>query len=126
MHDCREELRAASLKITSTRLQILHLLENAALPLDVAQIRRRVHADRVTVFRILNTLSDKGLVHAIQLHEDKFRYEYAGKPEHHHFVCDRCGAVEDIRGCSVKIPKKKGMLITRHSLEFFGLCADCR
>ncbi len=134
-HDCREELHDVELKVTPARLGILDALENAKLPLDISELitylsRHKIKADRVTVFRSMHALSRKGLVHEIQFNEGKLRYEYAAKPDHHHFVCEKCGSIEDITGCNLGIiekdlQKKKGLLIRHHSLEFFGLCNKC-
>lgn len=131
MHDCNDELRQADLKVTPARLAILNILEHSDIPMDVVSIRRRVKADKVTVFRILNSLSDKGIVKPIQFNEGKLRYEYADKPKHHHFICENCGKIIDVMGCNIDllekdIEKKKKVLVKRHSLEFFGLCADCQ
>lgn len=135
-HDCSRELHEVNLKVTPARLAVLASLEHAATPLDAVSItsylkKNNILADKVTVFRILNSLTDKGLLKPIQFNEGKRRYEYADKPEHHHFVCEQCGAIEDIEDCNVSalvknITKKKGVLVKRHSLEFFGLCADCQ
>ncbi len=134
-HDCKEELRDAELKVTPARLSVLDILEHTNIPLDVSSIvidleKRQVKADKVTVFRILNMLTQKGLLRPIQFNEGKLRYEYAAKPKHHHFICEKCGAILDIEGCVIKplekdIEKMKGVLVKRHSLEFFGLCANC-
>ena len=135
-HDCREELRNADLKITPARLDVLHILERSDIPIDAATIlsdlqKQNILIDKVTVFRILNSLTDKGILRPIQFNEGKLRYEYAAKPKHHHFICERCGKIIDIEGCVLDslqkdIEKKKGVLVKRHSLEFFGLCADCQ
>lgn len=135
-HDCREELRKSALKVTPARLGVLDALEHTDTPLDINTIisylkSHHIEADKVTVFRIIHALTEKGLVKQIQFNEGKFRYEYADKPTHHHFICDDCGKVIDIEGCYIQtmekdIAQKKGVLVKRHSLEFFGLCADCQ
>lgn len=130
-HDCKDELREVKLKITPARLSVLSVLEHSDVPLDAGTIKNRVQGDKVTVFRILNSLTDKGLLKPVQFNEGKLRYEYAGKPKHHHFICENCGKIIDIEGCPISvlekdIEKKKGVLVKRHSLEFFGLCADCQ
>jgi len=135
-HDCKEELHKVDLKVTPARLGILSVLEHSDIPLDVASIeiglkKQKIKSDKVTVFRILNSLTDKGLLKPIQFNEGKLRYEYAGKPKHHHFICERCGKIIDIMGCTIHqlerdIEKTKGVRVMRHSLEFFGLCADCQ
>ncbi|MCR4324751.1 MAG: transcriptional repressor [Candidatus Curtissbacteria bacterium] len=135
-HDCREELREADLKATPARLGILQALEHTSKPLDVNSLisylkRHNIKADDVTVFRIMHMLSDRGLVTPLQLGEGKFRYEHSGREDHHHFICESCGSIEDVSDCNInviekEIQKKKGFLVKRHSLEFFGICKSCR
>lgn len=135
-HDCKEELRDADLKATPARLGILEALEKTDTPLDVASLitylkQQKIKADNVTVFRIMNALSKKGLIMPIQLGEGKFRYEVASQPDHHHLVCESCGGIEDISDCAIEIlekdiNKKKGFLVKRHALEFFGVCKQCQ
>lgn len=135
-HDCKEELKSVNLKATPARLGILEVLENTAKPLDVASLidylkQHNVKADKVTVFRIMNILREKGLVIPIQLGEGKFRYELSSKADHHHFICQNCGAIEDISDCNIfelekDIRKKKGFIVKNHALEFFGICNLCQ
>lgn len=135
-HNCQEELRKVSLKATPARLGVLQVLENTDTPLDVSDVltdlqQQGISVDKVTVFRIMKTLTEKGLVAPIQLNEGKLRYEHAEKANHHHFICQQCGIIEDIADCNIStleknIKEKKGLLIRRHSLEFFGLCQNCQ
>lgn len=134
-HDCREELHDAKLRVTPARLGVLAMLESADMPVDVSMVtdylkKQKISADEATVFRILNTFTDKGITKPIELNEGKLRYEYAAKPSHHHFVCEKCKAITDVEGCTVEvlerqIEKTKGAKVTRHSLEFFGFCRRC-
>lgn len=135
-HSCQEELRAADLKATPARIGILSALEKTKRPLDVASLldylkTHRIKADKVTVFRIMNSLTKKGLAVPVQLNEGKLRYEHISKANHHHFICESCGAIEDIADCNIEaiektIRRKKGLRVLRHSLEFFGLCPKCQ
>lgn len=135
-HDCKEELRHVELKVTPARLGVLAALESTDTPLDIVTImaylhKKHIKADKVTVFRIMNALTEKGLIKPIQFNEGKLRYEYGALADHHHFVCEKCGSIQDVTGCNIdalekEITKKKGVLVKRHSLEFFGLCADCQ
>ncbi len=135
-HDCLEELRKADLKITPARLGVLEALENSSTPLDVASIvsylkKQKIKADIVTVFRIMNSFLEKGLVQPIQFNEGKLRYEHSLGSDHHHFLCESCGGIEDISDCHIddlekEINNKKGLIIKRHSLEFFGVCKSCQ
>lgn len=130
------ELKNASLKVTPARLGVLSALEKTKKPLDVTSIfqylqKQEIKADKVTVFRIVSTLTEKGILTPIQFGDGKLRYEHTTKADHHHFVCEKCGSITDISDCTIgdlekDIKKRKGLLIKRHSLEFFGLCADCQ
>ena len=135
-HDCRIELKNAGLRVTPARLGVLAGLEESRLPLDIKDIigylsLKKIKADKVTVFRIINALVHAKLVIPIQLHEGKFRYEHVARSDHHHFVCESCKRIEDIFNCKIDelekdLYKKNGLLIKHHSLEFFGLCQDCQ
>jgi len=136
IHDCIKELRSVDLKVTPARLGVLAALEETSLPLDVSYLiqylkEQNIKADKVTVFRIINALTEKGLVIPIQLGEGKFRYEHSSRADHHHFICENCGMIEDISDCDIdelqkEMQEKKGLLVKRHSLEFFGLCKNCQ
>lgn len=135
-HDCKTELNEVELRATPARIALMRLLESADTPLDVQSMieylnQNEIKTDPATVFRIVNMFKEKGLLHSIQLNEGKFRYELSSKPHHHHFVCEHCGAIQDISDFSIKtleedIQKKRNIKITSHSLEFFGLCKDCQ
>jgi len=136
MHDCKEELRDMDLKATPARLAVLRLLEKIDKPVDVAGIidylrQQGIKADPATVFRIMNLFTDNGLAKQIQLNEGKFRYELGAKEDHHHLICENCGAIEDVSDCNIEalekdIMKKKKFFIKHHSLEFFGVCNKCQ
>lgn len=135
-HDCTEELHRASLKVTPIRLGVLALLEETQTPLDIATLlkklkTKKISADPATVFRIMNSFVEKGLVRELNFHEGKTRYELSSSADHHHLICQSCGSIEDISDCHItaleaEIQKKKHFLIKSHSLEFFGLCRNCQ
>lgn len=136
IHDCQQELREVDLKVTPARLGILGALEHTNTPLDVQELisyleEKDIKADKVTVFRIINSFTEKGIAVPIQFNEGKLRYEHVSRATHHHFICEMCGRVEDISDCNIdtlqsEIQRKKKLLVKRHSLEFFGLCTDCQ
>jgi Fur family transcriptional regulator, ferric uptake regulator len=135
-HDCKDELRQANLRATPARIAIMKLLENTKQPIDVATVidsinEEGIKTDPATAFRIMNALTEKGIVVQIQFQEGKLRYELAGKTHHHHLVCEACGKIEDVSSQVIpalekEIQTKHKFLVKRHSLEFFGLCADCQ
>lgn len=135
-HNYKEELRVVSLKVTPARLSVLQILENADIPLDVKAIteylrKKNIKVNKATIFRIINSFTEKGLIRQLWLNEDKSRYELTSRKDHHHFVCQECGAIKDISDCGIdslqkKIERKKGLFVKSHMLEFFGTCQDCQ
>ncbi len=135
-HDCKTELNASLLRATPARMALMSLFESSDKPLDVQTMidyleKNDLKTDPATVFRIVNLFTEKGLLKPIQLNEGKFRYELSTKDDHHHFICEKCGVIEDISDCNIEaleknIRQKKGLLIKSHSLEFFGICTLCQ
>ncbi len=133
-HNCAEELRSVNLKSTPARISALKLFEKTENPIDANQItqflKNDLQIDRVTVFRILNSFVEKGLLRKLEFSEGKARYELATE-DHHHLICQSCGSIEDISDCNIdalekEIKTKKKFLVKQHTLEFYGLCADCQ
>ncbi|MFX9863011.1 transcriptional repressor, partial [Acinetobacter baumannii] len=57
------------------------------------------------------------------------RYDIRLEP-HHHFICRRCGRIEDVAADRVRV-ETKGMELNDHEIEglevvVHGLCAECR
>jgi Fur family ferric uptake transcriptional regulator len=135
-HDCKDELNEVSLRATPARLALLSLLETSDKPVDVQTMidyleKNDIKTDPATVFRIVNMFTEKGLTKQIQFQEGKSRYELAANDDHHHLVCTKCGSIQDISDCNIDglekdISQKKQFKVTNHSLEFFGVCANCQ
>lgn len=124
----------AGLRQTNSRVALLKFLGLKKGPVDVGEIEEylntKVKTNQATVYRILNTFYDKGIIERFEFKEGKYRYELSGS-DHHHVVCEKCGKIEDISGCNLyklerEVKEKTGYSIRRHSLEFFGLCQPCR
>ncbi|MDA3948815.1 MAG: transcriptional repressor [Spirochaeta sp.] len=84
------------------------------------------------VYRNLNILVDQGLVNRLGFGSNVDLYEAVREP-HYHFVCDRCGAVEDVRvpedlqhRVESRISRDYGHVVTSKSVEFHGICRACR
>ncbi|MDP2638070.1 MAG: Fur family transcriptional regulator [Candidatus Levybacteria bacterium] len=136
IHDCKDELREIDLRATPARIAVMNFLEKTEQPVDVNSVINYLNAngmktDPATVFRMMNTLTQKGITAPIQFQEGKTRYELSSKEDHHHLICDDCGKIEDISDGVIpdlekEIKSKRNFLVKRHSLEFFGLCSLCQ
>ncbi len=135
MNTFKTILQEHDLKSTPTRLAVLSYLSEQTKPVDAEAIfvhidNEHEHADKVTIYRILDALSEKGIVSRLEFGEGKYRYEVAGT-DHHHLICENCGKIEDISDCNISelekdIQTKKQFLVKRHVLEFYGLCSSCQ
>lgn len=135
VNSTRTILKDYDLKSTPARLAILGFLQEEKTPRDAEEIfvhvaQEHEHADKVTIYRTLETFYEKGLINRIDFREGKYRYELSGN-DHHHLLCEKCGKIEDISDCHIsdleeEISKKKKFLVKRHQLEFFGVCASCQ
>jgi Fur family ferric uptake transcriptional regulator len=140
------EIRAAGLKLTPVRSQVLSLLKEGHCLLTIDEIVNRLSkpsgksgnkgaVDWTTVYRTLLTFSESGLVTHTTLVDGAVRYEYQHQAEHHpghhhhHVSCKKCGMIESIDACEVeKIQKqveKMGYRDLTHRLEFTGICQSC-
>lgn len=136
LHDCKNELREVDLRATPARLAVMNFLEKTDKPVDVSSVIdylnvNGIKTDPATVFRMMNTLTQKGITMPIQFQEGKTRYELSNKDDHHHLICENCGRVEDVSDTIIptlekQIRNKSGFKVLRHSLEFFGLCQLCQ
>lgn len=82
-----------------------------------------------TVYRNLQRLVAEGKIRMFLLGERVTRYDPM-VAEHDHFICQRCGRVEDVwlerdRRVNLVPLREKGFTVTVHSLAIHGLCRSC-
>jgi Fur family ferric uptake transcriptional regulator len=85
-----------------------------------------------TVYRHLALLTEEGRLDALQTADGELVYRRCHSDQHHHHVvCRQCG-----RGTEVELPDLErwaestaaelGYSDVSHTVEIFGVCADCR
>jgi Fur family ferric uptake transcriptional regulator len=133
-----ELLRANGMRITKNRTQIIDTLLRAEKPLSLDEIQERTGAnegmpDYATVFRVMTVLEHLQVAQKVNLNRSCSYYELLNPRQHYdHIICTECGNVTlMIDSCPVekverKIEKRYGFSDIRHSLEFFGICRECR
>jgi Fe2+ or Zn2+ uptake regulation protein len=131
--DIGEALTAAGLRRTPQRIALLDYLlrhpDHATVDeLWPALNKRGVCASRATVYNTLHSLVNAGLIREFKLDASAARYDALLHP-HHHFVCDRCGAVEDLDW--FEVPALRQRRSVRRSIRSYevivrGECAKCR
>lgn len=121
-------------RLTKPREEILKVLESyplTAQEIHNALVLKHISVDLASVYRSLELFVDMGIVHAIELGENKRRYELVDeKNHHHHLICNSCGNIEDIsvdeKKLLTEVDKKSKFKIDHHHLEFFGTCSRCQ
>ncbi len=93
---------------------------------------RGLRVNKTTVYREFSFLKGRGIVHEIHFGDGTVRYRLCPETHHHHVICMNCKRAEevalegDLREVEAGIGQTKGFQVLHHTLEFFGLCSDCR
>jgi Fe2+ or Zn2+ uptake regulation protein len=84
-------------------------------------------SSRATTYNNLRDLVQAGLVREVAVEGRAARFDAKGI-RHHHFICDRCGNVEDMDWYSVPKPPAGSLgkrVLRECELIFRGLCTKC-
>lgn len=118
---------------TKTKQLILDSLKNSksAVSQDILLKELGDEVDRATIYRVLNSFCDDGIVHKILSDDGKYYFafcvncsEKAHKHNHFHFRCLSCGKIECIPNeIEVKLPA--GYLSVNFNGFISGYCANC-
>ena len=139
LNEYRETLRGAGLRATAPRVAVLGYVTRSVSALshaEVADALTREGFDRATVYRNLIDLTDAGLLHRVDLGDHVWRFTLSNRrhapqrPEHPHFICNNCGAVECLPedAVSVRAHRRTPPSLRQRGLQIQirGLCDDCR
>ncbi len=128
-------LRAAGYRVTSQRLMIHSTLVGlgrhvGAEELQEAVERKLPNVSLPTVYSALDALEDAGLVRRVSAGQGRALYD-ARPADHHHLVCRRCGAVEDLDADvslagALAAAGQRGFTPDGAEVVIRGLCAACR
>lgn len=86
--------------------------------------------NRVTVYRVLKWLTERGLAHRVADENQVWRYNAEGQNQeggHAHFQCNRCGRIYCLEGIATiyALSLPIGYRSQRIELTIKGLCAEC-
>lgn len=120
-------------RLTLQKKEVLGALQKK--PLTILEIFKVVNKkeskiDKTTIYRILTSFEELGIVKAIHLGDGELRYELSNCGHHHHLVCESCGNIDDVKLCEdsllKEVQKQSSFKVKSHSLEFFGTCKKCQ
>ncbi|MGE9269022.1 MAG: Fur family transcriptional regulator [Verrucomicrobiales bacterium] len=126
----------AGLRRTRALTELIHTLCEQDRPMTLGELadssRLRDLCDKATVFRLLQKLTDKGLVRRLGLHERAAYFALLVPGQHRDYlICTDCGTISPVQApCPVheleeEIRQKTGFKNLYHELEFFGTCPSC-
>src|ERR687887_912743 len=128
-------LRRVGLRVTASRLAVLTALgasgPHTSADAVVSAVRERLgDGSAQTVYNVLRTLTDVGLVRRIEPAGRPGLYELRVGDNHHHVVCRRCDAIADI-ACAVgdtpclTAADDSGYVIDEAEVIYWGRCPEC-
>ncbi|MDD5328209.1 MAG: transcriptional repressor [Phycisphaerae bacterium] len=127
-------LGSAKLRRTGPRRTVLEILMDAKRPQTVDEIMTAMSrgcANKVTVYRTLESLVVAGLVHRAFVHKRAEHFELADRCTeaqcHPHFTCTSCGKTFCLTDLSLPLIKglKKGFVFHKQQVRVDGLCPAC-
>ena len=122
------------LRNTEKRRDILRLFltNDFALSSKMIEESLKNHIDRVTLYRLLHSFEDKGLIHRVINKDNETFYARCTSchsqhtDEHLHFHCTSCNKVtciKHITTSSIIVPE--GFEAKTINLDIYGICKKC-
>lgn len=132
--NAEEMIRRRGERVTSARTYILAMLLSERRVVTHHEIEERLKGkrrfDRVTLYRVLEWLNEKGLVHRVVSEDRTWRFRantHENPRKHAHFECVRCTRVvclDDFEASYCR-PLPAGYRPREIELTVKGLCAEC-
>jgi Fe2+ or Zn2+ uptake regulation protein len=130
--ELRQALLAAEVRPTVQRYAVLDYLARRRVHATAEEIFRAVNrqdprASRATVYNSLKSLTRAGLLREVVSAGKAARFDASLDP-HHHFVCERCGEVEDIAWFELPAAAKPPLgarQVRSFEVVLRGICEKC-
>ena len=116
---------------------IKYLKSNANKHLNISKIQKDLSNEigLTTIYRIINSLVQKGIVNKIPLENSQgFCYQYNSEKEHcsnhYHLICEKCNKTIHIENDNIEkvlkeIENENQFKINNNRIVFYGLCDKC-
>lgn len=128
----KRSLENSGLRCTPQRYGVMAFLMGHSGHPTAAEIFDAVNrldprSSRATIYNNLRDLVRAGLVREVAVEGRAARFDAKAK-QHHHFICDRCGTVEDVEWYEVPRPASGSLgkrMVRECELIVRGWCAKC-
>lgn len=128
-------LKEHDLKHTKQRVRVLEeiALDKSAVSQPELEKKLGKEIDRVTLYRILNTYEDKGILHRIMDMNGTANYaicsgscsEHHHHDEHVHFNCTNCLKIYCLEVTIPRVKMPVGFKANAVSATAYGICENC-
>jgi Fur family ferric uptake transcriptional regulator len=138
-HHVATKLGEIGQRFTSGRRDIVTALTGSQRPLSIPEILEATEGlAQSSAYRNLSVLENAGVVVRVITTDEWARYELSEDltGHHHHMVCSKCGAVDDVRipdaiehdldAALERVAKRAGFAMAHHRLDVVGVCKTCR
>lgn len=132
-----EILKQNSLKVTQPRLKVLEIISTKDSAISQPELEKLLgkDIDRVTLYRVLASFEEKGIIHKIFDLHGTATYamcstncsEHDHHDQHVHFICRICNSVyclDDMTLPKVSIPA--GFSLEAIAVNALGVCNHCK
>src|SRR5579862_4688202 len=128
----KRSLAGSGLRSTPQRYAVMAFLMSqsghpTAVEIFEAVNRFDPRSSRATIYNNLRDLVQARLVREVAMEGRAARFDAKGRP-HHHFICDRCGDIEDVIWYHVPRPAAASLgkrVLRECELILRGLCSKC-
>jgi len=136
--EVQQRLRTAGYRNGAARTALVDLLDTQACCASAADLHdtlreRGRNVGLASVYRVLDSLLESGLVQRVDVGDGVARYEPVRTSEehHHHLVCTGCGKVEAFTDPGLeraihRVEETSGYAVDTHDVVLHGACADCQ
>lgn len=117
---------------------VLNLIQNSAVALSHSEIQEKLEGlcDRVTIYRILDRLTEDGLIHKIANSDASLKYASCSKCHHSkstehthnhvHFSCLKCKSVVCLENVQPEIKLPNSYKLVEVNFTVTGICPNCQ
>jgi len=138
LEDFKHLLKKNGLKFTIQREVILETLYRSDEHLTPEALHKKIQESYpdlktgiATIYRTLGLLESEDIVTSLSFGAQGKKYELGAKEHHDHMICTECGAIaefvdEEIEKRQHAIADRFGFLMKDHSMQIYGVCAECR
>jgi Fur family ferric uptake transcriptional regulator len=130
-----DSIRRSGLKVTAPRLAVLRALDDSphtSAERLFAAVRHELPGTSLqAVYGVLAAFTSAGLTRRIEPSGSPALYERRVGDNHHHVICSRCAAVQDVDCAVGEAPclepgDASGFVVHAAEVTFWGLCPECQ